>query len=450
MPHLHDMEELVNSIQSNKIKEYMKEALSCYMASAYRACIVLTYISLFDDIVTKLGELGKVNRKAKRIHDEAEKRMEAQDIYEKYLIDQLQSHSLLPSLDMAFLEILRVLRNKSAHPSGHNASAEEARFIFFEAINRFLSKPILTTTQLVDDILSRLDGEYFFPSTDIGSITSVVMKELENIHYSTYPYLVNKFLEKTSSPNSEVARNADFFLTGLASIKDSLASESIVKYIIEPKCSDSNYSMLILRLVSANGDLTKGLESVVYQRLKALLVKRIETVPESSDDFNFSHPYSVFKSMLESLGEEFLINNFESELRKLFKTNIFSSYFLTQIDKYPNIADLYLDVSYERAGSDDFDIANYYSRNLIEVEGIISKFIRGEQALLLLLNIVKAGGWGAWGAKSLMNSKFLSVPKIKTKAIGFVDLNSSKSERMVKKILGEDEYLEDILGKYLS
>ena len=230
MPHLHDMEELVNSIQSNKIKEYMKEALSCYMASAYRACIVLTYISLFDDIVTKLGELGKVNRKAKRIHDEAEKRMEAQDIYEKYLIDQLQSHSLLPSLDMAFLEILRVLRNKSAHPSGHNASAEEARFIFFEAINRFLSKPILTTTQLVDDILSRLDGEYFFPSTDIGSITSVVMKELENIHYSTYPYLVNKFLEKTSSPNSEVARNADFFLTGLASIKDSLASESIVKY----------------------------------------------------------------------------------------------------------------------------------------------------------------------------------------------------------------------------
>ena len=155
MSHLHDMEELVDSIQDNQVKNYMEEALSCYMARAYRACIVLTYIALFDDIVKKLGELGKINRKARKIYDEAQKKMNAQNVYESYLIDQLKSNSLLPSLDSAFLEILRVLRNKSAHPSGHNASAEEARFIFFEAIDRFLSKPILSTTQLVDDILSR-------------------------------------------------------------------------------------------------------------------------------------------------------------------------------------------------------------------------------------------------------------------------------------------------------
>ena len=41
MPHLHDMEELISSIEDNQVKDYMKEAMSCYMANAYRACIVL-------------------------------------------------------------------------------------------------------------------------------------------------------------------------------------------------------------------------------------------------------------------------------------------------------------------------------------------------------------------------------------------------------------------------
>ena len=107
MPHLHDMEELVNSIEDDQAKDYMKEAMSCYMASAYRACIVLTYIALFDDIIKKLGELSNVNGKARKIYNEAKKKINSQDVYESYVIDQLQSNSLLPSLDTSFLETLR-------------------------------------------------------------------------------------------------------------------------------------------------------------------------------------------------------------------------------------------------------------------------------------------------------------------------------------------------------
>ncbi|MBO1520186.1 hypothetical protein [Oceanisphaera pacifica] len=104
MPHLHDMEELVNSVEDDQVKDYMKEAMSCYMANAYRACIVLTYIALFDDIVKKLGELGNVNKKAKNIYFEAQKRINSQDVYESFVIDQLKSNSLLPALDTSFLD----------------------------------------------------------------------------------------------------------------------------------------------------------------------------------------------------------------------------------------------------------------------------------------------------------------------------------------------------------
>jgi hypothetical protein len=47
------MEELVSSVQREEIRDYMSESLSCYMAGAYRASVVFTFIALFDDILAK-------------------------------------------------------------------------------------------------------------------------------------------------------------------------------------------------------------------------------------------------------------------------------------------------------------------------------------------------------------------------------------------------------------
>ncbi|MEW5607110.1 hypothetical protein, partial [Pseudomonas juntendi] len=74
MAHLTDMEELIATISDAEIRDYMREAMSCYMAGAYRGSIVLSYIALFDDILVKLGELAKVNTVAKTISDEAFKK----------------------------------------------------------------------------------------------------------------------------------------------------------------------------------------------------------------------------------------------------------------------------------------------------------------------------------------------------------------------------------------
>ncbi len=186
------MEELLARIPGADIRDYMREAMSCYMAGAYRGALVLSYIALFDDLLAKLGELGNVNAAAKTIFTEATKRKADQDVYESYLIDQLTSKSLISGLDSSFLTTLRTLRNKSAHPSGHKPSPEEARFIFFETIDRFLSRPILSTTQLVDELVARLKNSNFFPSTSISDIRNVVRDELTSLHDEAMPQLVAK------------------------------------------------------------------------------------------------------------------------------------------------------------------------------------------------------------------------------------------------------------------
>ncbi|MGY8857210.1 MAG: hypothetical protein ACKVLO_07445 [Pseudomonadales bacterium] len=449
MPHLHDMEELISSIEDNQVKDYMKEAMSCYMANAYRACIVLTYLALFDDIVKKLGELGKVNKKAKRIYDEAQNKIHEQDVYENYLIEQLASNSLIPKLDTSFLNILRQLRNKSAHPSGHSASAEEARFVFYESINRFLSKPILTTTQLVDNILARLDDQHFFPSSSVSKIADIVKKEILNIHQETFPYLVNKLLDKYLNSNSDLNKNSGFFLNGLAHLKDDQLSSCLKKYVIESKCSDSKCSGLILQIVSVNGSLLLNLEPVTYDRLRSVISEKIKNLDLTYNDSELSHPSMVLSSILESCGEKFVINHFKDQLTELFQKNIFSISFISHMSGNKEITKLYLEEAYIQAGSGDYNIANNFSRNVSDIDSYLSESLTEEQAFLLVANIMKAAEWGAWAAQSLKSSKFSSIPKIRKASIDYLQYDKVAAKANYKELGHSDEDFNNLVHEQL-
>ncbi|MBF4437560.1 hypothetical protein ERJ77_24355, partial [Vibrio anguillarum] len=127
----------------------MKESMTCYYAGAYRGSIILSYISLFDDLLLKLEAVSDVNKKAKSLLAEIKKRKQSQDVYENYLLEQLASIGLISGLDKDTVDLIKDRRNKSAHPSGHSPSAEEARYIFSEVIEKFLSKPVLSTNSLV-------------------------------------------------------------------------------------------------------------------------------------------------------------------------------------------------------------------------------------------------------------------------------------------------------------
>lgn len=69
MAQLNDMEELLHQITNSEIKDYMKEAMSCYYANAYRGCIVLSVIAMFEDLMRKLQELSFINGRARGVYN---------------------------------------------------------------------------------------------------------------------------------------------------------------------------------------------------------------------------------------------------------------------------------------------------------------------------------------------------------------------------------------------
>lgn len=447
--YLRDMEELLSSIISSKIRGYMNEAMTCYMAKAYRGCIVLSYIALFDDITDKLEELARVNSDAKKIFIDITKRKNEHGVYEKDLIDQLSSHRLIPKLDTDFLDILRQLRNKSAHPSGHNPSAEEARFIFSETITRFLSQPILSTTQLVDQIISRLPNNNFFPDNDPEQIRKIVADEISSLHEQAIPQLVAKLTEANSSSDINISKNARLFIVGLALQNRQIVNQNIQKKFLEKKSEISEYSKTILSILAANGSLFIDLTDTTTNRIHKIITTEID-----KDEIPLArayHPAYVIGLIAEYLSEEKFLKIFKSDLKKILKKHPYNQRILTKlILNKKTVFDIYFPIIFANAKSHEFNVANEFIAHISSLDEIVSSFATNEQAFLLIVAMIHAAEYDAYDAKSYVRYKFQKNSLIKRKAIDFIDISPDEAEKHIWDNLESEISASEFKAKYLD
>lgn len=449
MSHLKDMEELLFSIGDTNSRDYMKESMACYMAGAYRASVVLSFIALFDDILKKLGELGAVNSKAKGIFDTASKKRDNQEIFESYLIDQLKSNALLSSLDAEFLEKLRWFRNKAAHPSGHHSSAEEARYVFAEATQRFLSRPILSTTQLADEVLISLSDTNFFPSNKIEVIKEVVQKSLINLHGEAYPYLIAKLLDKKNSSSKELKNNCVSFLSGMARLNDKEINECLKKYVIVKKASSNDFGVLIITLMGSNGELFNGLDDVTYGRLQVLIRERIENIKDATLHTILMHPVNMFISLFSKCSSEFVLEKLDKEFNEFLKKFIYSAKFLKNIGRHKLPLDAVIHELIQRAGSNDFTTANEFVENIGEIDKLLGDSFSQSEAFEIIFGVMSAAIVGAFGAIDVRNAYFNVAPKLRGKAKEYFLTDSVEAERIAKGIVGANQDVNSLF-KYLD
>ncbi|WP_130905397.1 hypothetical protein [Pseudomonas sp. Sample_22] len=451
MAHLTDMEELLATIPTADIRDYMREAMSCYMAGAYRGSVVLSYIALFDDLLAKLSELARVNAGAKVVFDEASKKKSDQDVFENFLIDQLTSKALLSGLDGAFLTTLRILRNKSAHPSGHKPSAEEARFIFYETINRFLSRPILSTTQLVDEIISRLANSNFFPNQDITEIKNIVATETANLHAEALPQLVAKLTTSVLSADNNIAANAIRFLLGLARDSDVNTTKAIASKVIESKADDPAYGDLVVQLLSANGKLFINLTPVCVGRVRAIISSRIDSVTSAVSESKLIHPANALASIAREISGEDLIKNYGAELEKLIEKRPYSQHTIKLVsDNKDKLIPIYFPILLANAGSSTYDTANSFANIVDSLDIGLSKALSPEQCFQLITATSNAANWGAWSSAALESAKYSSIPGIRAKAIDHINSNTSSTEAYLIEKLNFHESAEKFIESYLT
>ncbi|HEX5276063.1 MAG TPA: hypothetical protein VFW42_00170 [Fluviicoccus sp.] len=171
---LSDLDELVLKCRDQKAKDYIKEAVACYKAGAFRSSIVSTWVAVSFDIIDKLKELSLAgDKEAEKQIDDFDKARRIGDIayslrFEREILavcrDKLE---LISPVEFIDLERLQEDRNRCAHPSMtadgevFNPSAELARMHIRSAVEHLLQYPPAQGKYALDSLISEVDSEYF-------------------------------------------------------------------------------------------------------------------------------------------------------------------------------------------------------------------------------------------------------------------------------------------------
>lgn len=428
------MEELLERIEGSQIRGFMREALICYGAGAHRACIVLSFIAVFEDLREKVKVAASLNSDAKAISKEIEKQAVGQKPFETELVNRLASKNLLSALQSKRLLQMIDFRNKAAHPSGHYASAEEARFVYFEAIDSYLSKSLLRAEDFAKAVLERLKGGNFFPDNSMGNIENAVTDEMDHLNPVAFPYLVGNLVTGVIDIDADFSRNCRTFLTGLAAKKDDSIRDLLAKQLVKAKAISDEYRDSISTCISADALVLREIEPITKVRVNALLVKSAKETDSTVPVTRMKHPLQILNSMIDDLKVPEILPDYEEFVQTAAK-EFWSNAELTRALKSDGPIKAVILAEYmARAGSSDFGIANRFARALPDLDAGLSKGLSSLEALALLAKVWDAADTGAWSAKSMRNQKFATVPELRASAIKGIDGDAKEAGDLFSKL----------------
>jgi hypothetical protein len=448
MAGLTDMEELVATVSDKDVANFLREALACYGAGAHRACVVLCHIALFDGLRRKVKALAPVNSVAKAVSDAIEPLVSSQKVFETPLIQKLRAAALVTELEAQLLEQLNQQRNKAAHPSGHIVTAEEARFVFSETIQKFLSQPIRATSYIVDQLIGKIGDKNFFPSANIHDMRAVVEQEIENLDTSAMPFLMTKLVSAYEGPDPDASRNSLNFLLALAWKQDDEIRKSLVKTLIGPKSSDDKNAEFFSMLVSCDPKILMTIDTATKLRCRALLQKNAETQGVNTPFLQLRNPARMLGNCLTVIGEQFMLIEMTVFTDWVIDRCPYAPEFIQAISSSPTIFGKVFSNYVENAGSPMWDTSKPVAAAAPAMDEALANAISDEQAFAFVVAFVRGAHWNGFGPMELANNGFATLPRLKMKSIAFAASNSVAAQAAVH-VADVNVSLSAFMAKYL-
>lgn len=431
MSNLTGMEELIQKISDRDIADYLFESYKCYCTGAYRACIVIANIALFEGLRRKINALAPVSGVCKDIAKDINPLSSSQKVFETPLIHKLREKEIITKFEAERLEQLNNHRNKSAHPSGHMPSAEEARFVFSDSINLFLSQPIRQTSYLVEEIISNIEGDNFYPSSIIQDIIEVTKQEVENLDDLAWPFLIIIMNEKLDSTDKVTKKNAQSFLYGVASMRQEASSNAITEKVIKPRLSSNSNQSTISALIGCNPCIIKSFEGGELLKLDSLLFNNAQKEGFDNNSTFLKSPSLIVTQLLHHLGENDLM-----KLKKFYKHVLakcpLSGSFIDALKDQSSLKEIMKDKYVEVAGSSDYDTANRFAQRLQGLDANFAETFDGKFAFQLIAAVVYASEVGAYKAINVVNKNFAECDNLKSSALDFSKKNVKTANKILK------------------
>ncbi len=229
---IRDLEQLLSRVISDLSREYMREAIQCYHASAFRAAVVLGVAAAMDDLRRKVAELAAADGGAgiSALDSEVEAQYDAHRAWHRFLLAGCKTHDVLSPAAHQRLHAVLQVGHLCAHPSGHRGSAEEARYIIATCIDLVLSRPPQLGGKQVEALMEKLDHPNFFAAAANESddkanaddaVRTITQAELVRFRASALPGVAQRLaaIVREAPRDSLRHRHAGQFLRAMVTLQ---------------------------------------------------------------------------------------------------------------------------------------------------------------------------------------------------------------------------------------
>lgn len=298
---LADLDELILRCKGAAAKAYIAEAIACYKAGAYRACIVATWIAVVYDIIGKLRELDLVGDK--NAHARLEQFEEVRSTnevarsleFERQILTMAKKEfELITPLEHIDLVRLQEDRNRCAHPSMNALdeiylpSAELARTHLRNAIVYLLQHPPVQGKAALDRLVSEVDSVYFPVDVEdaIAHFSSGPLARPRESLVRNFVVALIKGLLLNDPDDYFPADNRSAALNAVRSMHREFAEKALYESLggIMRRVSDSNL-FLCVAFLSRVSDTWQYVPDDMHGKLERYVEEAIDSEAARSIDF---------------------------------------------------------------------------------------------------------------------------------------------------------------------
>ncbi|MEB3180107.1 MAG: hypothetical protein VKL59_13885 [Nostocaceae cyanobacterium] len=300
-----DLDELIVRCRDKQAKKFIKEAVACYRAGAYRSCIVATWNGVVFDFLHKLREMELLgDGEASTLLQKFEKLSSEKKVKELWEFESnipklaLTKFELLSHVEQSDIERLFEDRSRCAHPSmtsleePFEATAELARYHMRSAIMHLLERPPVQGRAARERIFQDIKSEYFPTNPELAikyfQKSPLARARLTLIKDVVLGLTVSLLTENL--PEDERARqfSAIHAISSMYPEKTREILNEKLSDIIITKVVDENWDKVIIYLGSVNAwdNLSDAcqLKSVAFlEKLKIFTNKAYHTSPSSKN-----------------------------------------------------------------------------------------------------------------------------------------------------------------------
>ncbi|PDS49750.1 hypothetical protein CO662_22015 [Rhizobium anhuiense] len=292
------IEELYQRVRKHPHSDYVLEAVRCFNAQAYRACIIMTCNAVFDTVRHRMNELkaGEVSR-AKEVVGAINAAVDSGRTFEGALVTKLRETRVIPAVETDALGEILNKRNNAAHPSNASATAKDAYYVFEKAVTYFLSEQARPLRFAIDILIRDIYSDGFFTDPVIDNVARKVDEEISAFDEADYYLLINDLKKRLVEDKGNEDSKALWFLLGLLESDRPKLHSIIAKEFFAKKGFTPEQDAFLVDMCVVRPPLLSMISGQNRERLDHTFAKFAESLAEVSAERTVRSPTALLSAL---------------------------------------------------------------------------------------------------------------------------------------------------------